>query len=330
MTLAIKVSDLTKTYGHVVALKQVSLEVEAGKLFALLGPNGAGKTTLMRILTTQISATSGDAQVFGKSVARDGSDVRHLVSYVPQEMSVWTDITGYENLLIYAKIYGMEKDRREKNIAEALKTMELEGVADSLVSTYSGGMIRKLEIASAIMVEPKILFLDEPTIGLDPVSRKAVWEKLCSLNREKGISVFFSTHYMDEADTYADEIAVISKGAVVKTGTSQQLKQSVSDETIIVETDGAVGMRLEDGISKIKGVHAVSADGSTLKVHVGSSSIVMNPVLSFLVANKIGVKTVSAAKPTLDDVFVKYAGKFSDEHGTMAEIKRTRDRIRRT
>ena len=250
---SVEVKNLSKKYASVPALRNVSLSVEEGKLFALLGPNGAGKTTLMRILTTQIDPTSGQALVFGKDVATQSGEVRGMVSYVPQEMSVWTDITAYENLLIYAKIYGIPGNEREDAIHSALHTMDLQHVADRMVNTYSGGMVRKLEIASAIMVEPKIVFLDEPTIGLDPSARKTVWEKLRWLNRKRGTSVFFCTHYMDEADLYADEIGLISKGRLTKVGTAEGLKSSVSNETIAIEAAAKLDGNLAESVSPAPG-----------------------------------------------------------------------------
>jgi len=169
MDFAVQVNGLVKVYdGKVRALDGVDLTVEAGKAFALLGPNGAGKTTLMRILTTQIRPTSGEAYVFGLDVVRHGNKVRRLISYVPQEMSVWIDISGYENLLIYSKIFGLPSSERGKIIDDVLEHMGLTNVKDDLVKTYSGGMIRRLEIACAMLIKPKIMFLDEPTIGLDP------------------------------------------------------------------------------------------------------------------------------------------------------------------
>ncbi|MBS7618851.1 ATP-binding cassette domain-containing protein, partial [Candidatus Bathyarchaeota archaeon] len=210
---AVQAKNLVKVYnGKVKALDGVDLTVEASGTFALLGPNGAGKTTLMRILTTQLKPSTGEAYVFGLNVTRDGGKVRKLVSYVPQEMSVWTDISGYENLLIYAKIFGIPRLEREKMIDEALDIMGLNNVKGELVRTYSGGMVRRLEIACAMLVKPKIMFLDEPTIGLDPGARKIVWEKLNLFKKEYGVTIFFNTHYMDEADLYADDIAIIDRG----------------------------------------------------------------------------------------------------------------------
>jgi ABC-2 type transport system ATP-binding protein len=331
MQASVEVTGLSKKYPEVLALNNVSFSVEAGTLFALLGPNGAGKTTLMRILTTQIEATSGTAKVFGRDVAAEGGEVRRLVSYVPQEMSVWTDITGYENLLIYSKIYGIAANKREGAIRSALKTMDLLSVAGNLVSTYSGGMVRKLEIASAIMVEPKILFLDEPTIGLDPMARKAVWGKLRSLNRSRGTSVFFTTHYMDEADAYADEIGVISRGKLVKVGSASELKSSVGSETITVEVPSRLPSGLVRRIGLIPDVTGVHVSGGRLKVMAKNSDLAMNPLMKLLIAGGVGVKSVSSSKPTLDDVFLKYTQGRGREQGTaIAELKRMRDRIRRS
>ncbi|MBN2152359.1 MAG: ATP-binding cassette domain-containing protein [Candidatus Lokiarchaeota archaeon] len=217
--LAVEARNITKVFsGTVRALDGLSIGVEAGKVFAMLGPNGSGKTTLMRILTTQIKATSGMASVFGLDVSREGKRIRETISYVPQEMSVWTDITGYENMLVFSKIYGIPSSQRKGMIDDALAEMDLAEFADKLVRIYSGGMIRRLEIASALLIKPRLLFLDEPTIGLDPSARKIVWDKVLAFKKELGTTVFFNTHYMDEADAYADQITIISKGKEVASG----------------------------------------------------------------------------------------------------------------
>jgi ABC-2 type transport system ATP-binding protein len=233
MMLAIEVRQLVKIYaGKVRALDGVDFTVNAGDIFALLGPNGSGKTTLMRILTTQFKPTSGEAHIFGFDVVKNDSEVRKNISYVPQETSVWTDISGFENLLIYAKIYGIPSNYRKNIIWDALEGMGLDAIANNLVKTYSGGMIRRLEIACAMIIKPKLMFLDEPTIGLDPSARKIVWEKLTSFRKEYGTTIFFNTHYMDEADNYSDEIAIMDKGKMVKFGTASELKHSIHRDVI--------------------------------------------------------------------------------------------------
>ena len=224
MELAVDVKGLVKIYnGKVKALDGVDLKVEAGKVFALLGPNGAGKTTLMRILTTQLKPTSGEACVFGLDVVRRDSDVRRILGYIPQEMSVWSDITGFENLLIYAKIYGVPSDERKKTIWEALEIMGLDTVANNVVKTYSGGMIRRLEIACTLLIGPKILFLDEPTIGLDPQTRQYIWDYILDLAQKESITVFLTTHYMDEAEI-CQRVGIIDYGKIVDLDTPGILK----------------------------------------------------------------------------------------------------------
>ena len=325
---SVEVNNLSKKYASMLALRDVSFSVEEGMLFALLGPNGAGKTTLMRILTTQIDPTSGSAKVFGKDVCAQSGEVRRLVSYVPQEMSVWADISGYENLLIYAKIYGIPTRRREEAIWSALKTMDLSQSAGRMVNTYSGGMVRKLEMASAIMVEPRILFLAEPTIGLDPSARKTEWEKLRWLNKKEGTSVFFSTHYMDEADLYADEIGIISKGRIMKFGSPEELKSSVGNETVAIESAARLDRGLERKISRLPGISGAHVSGSSLKIMAKSSDEAINPVMNLLISQGIKVKSVSSSKPNMDDVFLKYT-KGTEQNTRIADIKKARDRIRK-
>ena len=310
MTLAIETTGLTKTYnGRTRALDGVDLQVRPGEVFAFLGPNGSGKTTLMRILTTQFRPTSGEARAFGIDVVRRGSEVRRMIGYVPQETSVWLDITGRENLLIYSKVYAVPKDRRKGSIEDAIQAMGLEEVADQMVKTYSGGMVRRLEIAAALLVKPKILFLDEPTIGLDPSARKAVWESLTAFKGECGTTVFFNTHYMDEADHYSDEIAIINRGRIVKSGTARELKRSLRGEILAFGT----GHRTIAGdvLEKIGGLDLVRDavfSGSSLEVFVEDGERALPLVVEALWSEGVTFERISMARPTLDDVFLKYAG----------------------
>jgi ABC-2 type transport system ATP-binding protein len=326
MEFAIEIKQLTKVYeGKVNALDGVDLSVKAACIFALLGPNGSGKTTLMRVLTTQFRPTSGIARAFGYDVVSDDANVRKIIGYVPQEMSVWTDITGFENLLIYAKIYGVPSQIRKKNIGDALQSMGLDDVAGKTVKKYSGGMIRRLEIACALLVKPRILFLDEPTLGLDPSARKAVWENLMSFKREYGTTVFFNTHYMDEADQYSDEVAIINKGKIVKSGTASELKHSLHSEIISMSlagrkagcalsssnVDDAIAGRQFELLEKIKALRWVqdaSLHDSRLELSVEDGEVALPAIMDALSGEGVAVKRVEMKKPTLDDVFLKYAG----------------------
>ncbi len=331
MTIAIEVKELVKVYdGRVRALDGVNLKVKAGDVFALLGPNGSGKTTLMRILTTQFKPTSGEAFIFGFDVARRDADVRKVISYVPQETSVWTDISGYENLLIYAKIYGLPSSGRTKVIREALEGMGLDSVADNLVKTYSGGMIRRLEMACAMLIKPNILFLDEPTIGLDPSARKAVWEKLTSFQKEGDTTVFFNTHYMDEADLYSDEIAIIERGKMVKFGTADELKHSIKREAIQFSLmNHNVGENILKTIKSMDFVSDVIISNSELSVVVEDAETALPVVMEILRNEGISVKKISMTRPTLDDVFLKYAGAISLQGGGIKEITQIRSMSRK-
>lgn len=321
---AIEIKQLTKVYdGKVNALDGVDLTVKAADIFALLGPNGSGKTTLMRLLTTQFRPTAGVARAFGYDVVKDDAKVRKIIGYVPQEMSVWTDITGFENLLIYAKIYGVPSGQRKKSIWDALQSMGLDEVANGPVKKYSGGMIRRLEIACALLIKPRILFLDEPTLGLDPSARKAVWENLRSFKKEYGTTVFFNTHYMDEADLYSDEVAIINRGKIVKFGTASELKHSLHSEIISFSladpgtdfkhpsTAAAPPRMLPGTLERIKALNFVedaAFNDSVLNVVVEDGEIALPAIIEVLRCDGILLDRIRSTRPTLDDVFLKYAG----------------------
>jgi len=331
MDFAVQVNGLVKVYdGKVRALDGVDLNVNPGEAFALLGPNGAGKTTLIRILTTQLKPTAGEAYVFGLNVVHEGGKVRKLVSYVPQEMSVWTDISGYENLLIYAKIFGVQHLEREKIIGEVLENMGLTHVKNDLVRTYSGGMIRRLEIACAMLIKPQIMFLDEPTIGLDPAARKVVWERLNVFKKEYGVTIFFNTHYMDEADLYADDIAIINQGKIVTRGTSEELKHSLGGEiiTFTIEKEAALKDKLVPEIRKLNFVKDVFEDGN-LSVFVDDAEVALPYIMSALKSRGVSIRKVSITKPTLDDVFLKYVGTRLEEKGRISDVTHMRDMIKK-
>jgi ABC-2 type transport system ATP-binding protein len=331
MDLAVDVKNLVKVYdGKVRALDGIDLEVEPGIAFALLGPNGAGKTTLMRILTTQLKPTSGEAYIFGINVANKGDKVRRLISYVPQEMSVWTDVSGYENLLVYAKIFNIPSQDRRKVIKEVLESMGLSEVANNLVKTYSGGMIRRLETACALLIKPKIMFLDEPTIGLDPSAKKIVWEKLTSFKKEYGVTIFFNTHYMDEADLYSDRIAIIDKGKIVKLGSAEELKRSIGGE--IITFDFAGNNVPEISIKKLRelpSVKSVIVDESEVSVLVEDAETALPDAIEILRIETVSPEKISITKPTLDDVFLKYAGSRLETSGRISDVTHVRDMIRR-
>ncbi len=246
-------------------------------------------------------------------------------------MSVWTDITGFENLLIYAKIYGIPRATRKAQVREALASMGLAGFGETLVKTYSGGMIRRLEVACALLLKPKIMFLDEPTIGLDPSARKAVWEKILTFKREFGTTVFFNTHYMDEADLYSDEIAIIDRGRLVTLGTAEELKRSIKRD--VVRVGLAPGANAgEKVLARLRALSSVTEAGladSELTVAVGDAETALPAVIDVLRDEGLPIARISAEKPTLDDVFLAYAGTSLQAGPDLREVRSVRRQIQK-
>lgn len=246
METILEVKNLTKKFGEFVAVNSISFSIEKGEIFGLVGPNGAGKTTTIKILTTLLPSTTGEAFIGGFNVTKNASKVRRIIGYVPQLLSADGNLSGYENLLIFAKLYDIPSTEREKRIKDSLNFMELSESADKLVKQYSGGMIRRLEIAQAVLHHPLILFLDEPTVGLDPIARESVWEYVKVL-AESGTTILMTTHYMEEADAMCNRVAILDKGNVAAIGSPKELKISIGDENASLNKvfDFYVGKTLE-------------------------------------------------------------------------------------
>ncbi|MEW6379630.1 MAG: ATP-binding cassette domain-containing protein [bacterium] len=228
ITMAVlETRNLTRVFGQMTAVDALNICVESGEVFGLLGPNGAGKSTAIKMLTTLLPPTSGTAMVAGCDLACRAHDVRRMIGYVPQILSADGTLTGYENLLIFAKLYDLPRSERKDRVREALSFMGLSEAADKLVRTYSGGMIRRMEIAQSLLHRPRLLFLDEPTVGLDPLARKAVWKHIEQLMADYGTTIFLTTHYLEEADALCSRVAVMHLGKVVAIGTPAHLKASI-------------------------------------------------------------------------------------------------------
>lgn len=224
----LEVKNLSKKFGEFTAVNSISFSIDKGEVFGMVGPNGAGKTTSIKILTTLLPPTSGEALIGGYNVTKNASKVRRMIGYVPQLLSADGNLTGYENLLIFAKLYDIPSKTRKNRIKDSLHFMGLSDSADKMVKTYSGGMIRRLEIAQAVLHNPLVLFLDEPTVGLDPVARASVWEYVKTL-AENGTTIFMTTHYMEEADAMCNRIIILDKGNIAAMGTPTDLKLSIGD-----------------------------------------------------------------------------------------------------
>jgi ABC-2 type transport system ATP-binding protein len=226
---------LTRRFGRLTAVDAFTLSVKAGEVFGLLGPNGAGKSTAIKMLTTLLPPTAGAARVAGFDIVRQAAQVRRVIGYVPQLLSADGALTGYENLLVFARLYELPRRERYQRIHEALAFMNLDDVADRLVGTYSGGMIRRLEIAQATLHRPQVLFLDEPTVGLDPLAREVVWDHLEQLRAEMGTTIFLTTHYMDEAEKLCTRVAIMHLGKIAALGTPTELKASIGGEEVTLD-----------------------------------------------------------------------------------------------
>ena len=227
--------DLTRSFGTFTAVDKLNISIEQGEIFALLGPNGAGKTTVIKMLTTLLPPTSGDAAINGFSITREAAKVRGSIGYVPQMLSVDGTLTGYENLLLFAKLYGLPRSERRARIEESLDFMGLSEDARRPVHEYSGGMIRRLEIAQSMMHRPPVLFLDEPTVGLDPIARNLVWQHIVELQKKFGTTILLTTHLMEEADQLCDRVAFLSRGKLAAIGSPEELKNSMADKNATLE-----------------------------------------------------------------------------------------------
>jgi len=304
---AIRTKDLTKRFGDVVAVDQVSLEIEPGELFGMLGPNGAGKTTLAKVLSTLLKPTSGYAEVWGNDVTVKQDEVRRCIGVVFQDPSIDDKLTGRENLDFHARMYGISREVREKRIAEVLDLVDLTEKAAVQLEAYSGGMQRRLEIARGLMHQPKVLFLDEPTLGLDVQTRRHIWEYVKELNRREGVTVFLMTHYMEEADYLCNRIAIIDRGKIIALDTPQNLKHLVGADVISIQADGRAG--LEKLLRGFGWVEWVTEENGVIDVGVKNGETRVPEIVLAAHQAEITIKSISVREPDLEDVFLKFTGK---------------------
>jgi ABC-2 type transport system ATP-binding protein len=301
MAAAVEVKGLRKSYGDIEAVRGIDLTVEQGEIFGFLGPNGAGKTTTISILCTLVRKGAGRAEVAGVEVDEDPSEVRRRIGLVFQDPSLDDQLTARENLELHGQIYGVPAALRKQRIAELLEVVELTDRAGSQVRTFSGGMKRRLEIARGVLHHPQVLFLDEPTLGLDPQTRKHIWEYLHALRKREGITLFMTTHYMDEAE-FCDRIAIIDRGEIVALGTPDQLKGKVGGDVITVTTGDSAAAAKE--IAERFAITPLVDNGS-LRLEVPDGAAFLPRLVREL---SIPVKTVTLSRPSLDDVFLKLTG----------------------
>ncbi len=304
----VEVENIVKRFGDFTAVAGLSFEVAHGEVFGLLGPNGAGKSTLIRMLTTLVTPTAGTARVNGFDVVKEQNQVRLCIGVIPQAMTSDLDLSAWENMTVFAKFYGLPRAKRKRMIAELLEEVDLTQWADKPVKMFSGGMRRRLEIARGLVHEPKIFFLDEPTTGLDPVSRVAVWEMLSRLKRERDLTILVTTHYMDEADKLCDRIAIVDHGKLAALDSPLKLKASIPGKNVLEVSFGNVP---EGWLERVKGladVGEITVSDHVFRISSNNGPATTVAVLEAARAAGIEVKSLSVQSTTLDDVFVHYTG----------------------
>src|SRR5579883_2071927 len=307
---AIVVDHITKKYGDFTAVDDVSFAVRKGEIFGLLGPNGAGKSTLIRMMTTLLPITGGRAVINGFDVAKEPDAVRQSMGVIPQALTSDIDLTVEENLSIYAKLYGVPAEQRKRNIDELLETVDLSKWRGAQTKTLSGGMRRRLEIARGLVHSPKIFFLDEPTTGLDPVSRVAVWEMLTRIKNERKLTMLITTHYMDEADRLCDRIAIVDHGKLVALDTPMALKQTVPGSNVIEVQFTKTPPDWETQLQNLPGVHNVQNESSNMyRVMTGTGPSTTTALVEMALKAGVEVKSLTVQSTSLDDVFVHYTGR---------------------
>jgi ABC-2 type transport system ATP-binding protein len=309
-TDAIAVDHITKKYGDFTAVDDVTFAVKEGEIFGLLGPNGAGKSTLIRMMTTLIPITAGKAYISGFDVSVDADDARRCMGVIPQAMTSDMDLSIEENLNIYAKLYGVPSKQRKKSIDELLDAVDLQKWRSAQTKTLSGGMRRRLEIARGLVHSPKIFFLDEPTTGLDPVSRVSVWEMLTKLKGERDLTILITTHYMDEADRLCDRIAIVDHGKLVALDTPIALKASVPGSNVIEVQFESTPEGWEQRINALPDVTGLHPEAANMyRILSSNGSRTTTQLVELAVNSGVVLKSLSVQNTTLDDVFVHYTGR---------------------
>jgi len=308
----IKVENLVKRFNSIIAVNDISFEVEEGTIFGFLGPNGAGKTTTINILCTLISPTSGRAFIAGHHCTNESSEVRKAIGIVFQDTTLDKDLTAYENLIFHAYLYNVPKTEMQKRVYDVLRFVDLFDRKDDLVKKFSGGMKRRLEVARGLIHRPRVLFLDEPTLGLDPQSRANLWEFITNLPAEHNVTVFMTTHYMEEAEV-CDKIAIIDRGKIIALGTPDELKRTVGGDVVYIKTTDNVSTK--EDIERLLGLSvSEKADELYLTCDMGNTCI---PEMMRMIREK--VLSVRLQRPTLNDVFLKLTGKAIREEETSPE-----------
>jgi daunorubicin resistance ABC transporter ATP-binding subunit len=330
--VAIHTEGISKRYEQVTAVKEVSITVKKGELFGLLGPNGAGKSTLIGMLSTMLKPSAGEAQVWGYDIKTSPIKVRTSIGVVFQGTTLDQKLTGRENLDLHGRLYGLDRKERHERIAEVLRLVELTDWADEIVQKYSGGMMRRLEIARGLMHHPNVLFLDEPTLGLDPQTRNHIWEYIKKLNQEKNITMVLTTHYMEEADMLCNRIAIIDHGEIIALGTPAELKSELGGDIITLNFSSEDDVqKMVEQYTRTANQKDITTSGTSIRITASDGERTIPELLKITTDLELQIESVSLRKPTLDDVFLHHTGK-NIRYSGPDDRKRTRGirRMRRT
>jgi len=304
---AIEVTNLTKKFNSLVAVDNVSFSIASGEVFGLLGPNGAGKTTIISMLATLLRPTSGTARVNNFEIVGQEDAVRNSIGIVFQDQSLDEELTAYENMDFHGRLYRIPRTVRQQRIEALLKLVELEDRQRSLVKTFSGGMRRRLEIARGLLHEPSVLFLDEPTLGLDPHTRNHLWSYIEHLNKEKGITIILTTHYMDEADRLCDRVAIIDKGKIIALDTPAKLKEEIGGDLITIQSPERE--KLYAKLTTLPWVNHVEPHDGSVTITLEHAERHVAELAQLSATNGITIESISIRKPTLEDVFLAFTGR---------------------
>ena len=324
MNNVIDIIDLTKKFNGLVAVNHVTLNVREGEIFGFLGPNGAGKTTAVKMLCTILNPTSGSAKVCGYDIVKQRDKVRKCIGIVFQDRAIDTFLTGRENLDFHARMYHLDRNTRQKRVAEVLDLMDLRGKENMRISECSGGTQRRFEVARGFLNHPKVLFLDEPTLGLDVQARRNLWDYIKLLNEKGGMTIILTTHYMEEADYLCDRVAIIDRGLIVAMDTSEKLKLAVGSNLISLQiSQDSIGGSV-DSLKHLNWINKIEARDGSLELSIDGAEEKIPELIDFADSRGLVISSIKLCKPSLEDTFLHYTGKtIREQEGSMMEIWKT-------
>ena len=327
MTIALHIQDLTRRFNELIAVNNISFDIDQGEIFGLLGPNGAGKTTTLSMLATMLTPTSGSATVNGIDISQDPDGVRKSIGIVFQDQSLDEELTAWENMDFHGRLYRIPAETRNQRITELLMLVELNDRRDDIVKTFSGGMRRRLEIARGLLHHPAVLFLDEPTLGLDPQTRNHLWQYIATLAKEKGITIILTTHYMEEADRLCNRVAIIDHGRIIAIDTPKNLKDGLGGDLVTIGSPdpAAVAVALKE-----PWVARVETHNDEVTVSLKNADQHVSTIVTLLNQRQIPITSITIRKPTLEDVFLSFTGKtIREQEADSKEKMRTFQRMMR-